>query len=135
MIAKTYVDIELMCRDWLRAGPVGALTTNIFQSMPASSPVPSVIGQRVGGAPMRNEDLPADRSRMSWDCWHTNRPDCYALSAAVITEIENLSQTGGYKTFTGLLLVGEVIGWHWLPDPASDTPRYIVDALMVAVAV
>jgi len=135
MIAASYVDIEKTCVEWLKAGPVGAITQSIFQSMPGSSPVPSVIGSRVGGGPMRGYDIPTDRARMSFSCWQTSRTGAYTLSAALVTEVENLAQSGGYVAPTGLLYVGEVINWIWMPDLASNTPRYVVDALMVAVAV
>jgi hypothetical protein len=135
MITATFIDIELMVKNWLLAGPVGAITQDIYQSMPGSSPCPSVICTRIGGAPMRGSDIPVDRSRISYSCWHTGRTACHTLSSTLVTEIENLAQTGGYADATGLLYVGEVINWTWLPDQASHTPRYVVDALMAAVAV
>lgn len=134
-----YYDAETLVQDWLKSTTVAALVTrtgggvNIFQAMPNASPIPSVVLTRVGGAPALRSDLIEDVARISFDCWANSRTACVALSIAIVTACENLAQQGGFVNEKGRLAVAETVSWLWLPDKASDTPRYVVDALFTAI--
>ena len=133
-----YGDIESAIKAWAMTGPIAPLVTaggrtHIYMAMPTASPVPSVILSRVGGGIRPASDLPIDRARISFDCWGTSRAQAQALSATLVTELDNLAPNGGYTVGGVTLAVAEIILWTWLPDPKADTARYVVDALVTAL--
>lgn len=134
-----YAPTETLSQAWLATTPVAALVTrgpglyNIFKAMPNAAPLPSVVLSRVGGAPVRGSDMALDTARISFQCWAANRDAAAALALAVVNACENLAQVGGFTHLSGLLLVSEVVSVLWLPDPESDTPRYVVDALFTSM--
>lgn len=139
MIVTQFGDVETAVKRWLSGGEVAALVQRnalpmIFLAMPKGSPVPSVILSLIGGGPIR-ADLPETLYRMSFDCWGTTRDEAGAIARTVVAELESLSLTGGYvEPTTGVYLgAAQVIMHRWQPDPDSDTPRYIVDALITTV--
>jgi hypothetical protein len=87
----------------------------------------------VGGAPRRRKDLPEDMPRVSFDCWGNSRAEAAGIAEALIGEIESLGPAGGYVHDGLHLYAAEVATWLWLPDPNTDTPRYVVDALFTTV--
>jgi hypothetical protein len=140
MAIGAYLDVEVLVKSWLATTPVAALVPragggfHIYQAMPIGAPLPSVIVSRVGGAPARRSDVPADVARISMDIFAASRPLAVAIAQTLVAAVENLAQTGAYVTGSSRLEAGEVVSWIWLPDPTSDTARYVVDGLFTAVA-
>lgn len=135
-----YATVEPAIKAWLGTTTLAPLVTrtdgglSIYLAMPPASPKPSVILTRVGGGPRARKDLPEDQARISFDCWGNSRAEAADVAGAVASECESLAQSGGYCHDSGVcLLVAEVAGWLWLPDPNTDTPRYVVDALFTTV--
>ncbi|MDP8971148.1 MAG: DUF3168 domain-containing protein [Actinomycetota bacterium] len=139
MAAHTQVDTELLAWHWTHTTPVAALVTrepgkyNIFRAMPIGSPLPSVVLSRVGGAPPRRSDMPLDVARISFDCWAADRTTAADIARELVGACENLSQAGAYTHAAGILLAAEVVSHIWVPDPESDTPRYVVDAMFTSI--
>jgi Protein of unknown function (DUF3168) len=135
----SYAPTEELAKLWLATTPVASLVIrapgqyNIFKAMPTASPLPSVVLSRVGGAPLRRSDLPLDVARISHDCWAANRTTADDIARALVAACENLAQVGGFTHASGILLVAEVVSMLWMPDPASDTSRYVVDALYTSI--
>lgn len=132
----TYVDAEDVCKAWLLSTPVAPLVNNkIFMAMPAGAPLPSLILSRVGGAPPPGSEVPVDYARISFSIYAATRPQAKEIAKALVGELESIAYTGAVDTPAGRLDVAQVASWVWFPDPVSDTPRYIVDALLVVRAV
>ncbi|HYJ33833.1 MAG TPA: DUF3168 domain-containing protein [Candidatus Binatia bacterium] len=135
-LPRVYVDAEDVVKSWLLTTSVAPLVSNkIYMAMPKGTPLPSVILSRVGGSPQAGSDVPADEARISFDIYASQRPQAKAITAALVSEIESLAYLDAVVTPVGRLDAAEVINVLWLPDPVSDTPRYIVDARMVVRAV
>lgn len=137
-VVTAYADVESAVVAWLATTPVAPLVTragdgglNIYRAMPTSAPLPAVVVNRVGGGPRARSDVPEDVARLSFDCWGSSRADAIAVATALVAACENLAETGTYVTGDGTarLVAAEVVLWLWSPDPNSDTPRYVVDAL------
>lgn len=136
----TYVDTESLVQDWLKASYLAPLVTrgdggvSIFKAMPNASPLPSVVLNRVGGAPARGKDTGEDIARISFDCWASSREQAVTLSLTLVSLIEELGPSGGFRSSTGWLEAAETVSWLWLPDKVSDTARYVVDALFTVLS-
>jgi Protein of unknown function (DUF3168) len=134
-----YATVEPAIKAWLGVTSLAPLLTrpdgglSIYLAMPPASPLPSVILTRVGGGPHPRKDLPEDRPRISFDCWGTSRDQAAAVAGALVSECESLAPAGGHEFDGVCLLAAEVVTWLWLPDPNTDTPRYVVDALFTTV--
>jgi hypothetical protein len=138
----SYGDVAGAVNEWLATTSVAALVTrasdgglSIWQAMPTDAPLPSVVTSRVGGGPTPGSDLPEDTARISHQCWGSARSQARALAIALVGEAESLARNGtGFTAADGtVLMAAEVLLMMWLPDPDSDTPRYIVDAVYVAL--
>lgn len=113
---RTAVDVEKAVRQWARDagftaffGPTGNL--------------PEVVIQRVGGTDQQ--------ARLQFDCWGTYKADAATLAADLATE---LTAVASYD-HDGIRLHGaEWLSTRWLPDPESDTPRYVVEATFFATS-
>lgn len=141
MTDYAYADVDLLVREWLTATPAVASlvpTTSggvaIYQAPPSTPPAKLIVAKRIGGSPVVRSTVPSDRARIQFDCWATKRPDAAQISVAITEAVENLGPRGGFLNPTGRLTTGEVVSWLWLPDPVSDKPRYVVDALLIALA-
>lgn len=136
----SYADVEGLVQRWLLGTTLAATLTrpdggvSIFRAMPKSSPLPSIVLSRVGGAPARGSDVPADVARISFDCWAASRAVAVALSMDLVFLLEELGPVAdGYVEGDARLAVAETVSWLWMPGPDSDTPRYVVDALITAI--
>lgn len=134
-----YSDVETLVQRWLKGKDLAVMHLtrpdggiNIFKAMPKASPLPSIVLTRVGGAPARRSDLPEDVARISFDCWAASRDVAVDMSMRLVDELESLAPLGGFADGPGRLVAAETVSWIWLPDPTSDTPRYVVDALVTA---
>lgn len=140
MSRHTFGDVETAVKAWLSATPsVATLLTrpdtgkSIYLAMPSAAPNPAAIITRVGGAP-RATELPTDVARISIDCFGRTRAEAHALAAAIAAAYDDLSYSGPYVAADGTRLMNaEVVGLLWLPDPATDTARYVIDALVYAL--
>lgn len=131
-----YGPVEQAVKSWLTSTDVAPLVQrsagvySIYLAMPAAAPVPSVIVSLIGGGPRARADLPESRYRLSFDCWGTSRDEASLIARTLLAALGDLSGV----TVDGVTLGGaDVINMVWLPDPDSDTPRYIVDALIATV--
>ncbi len=135
----TFSDVESLAKAWLITTPAGALVAraggghNVFMAMPTSAPLPAIVLGRIGGAPPSRSDTPIDRARISFDCWATTRAAANAIAYATAAACTNLAEEGGYTAGSARLLTAELLALLWLPDPESDTPRYVVDALFTVL--
>jgi hypothetical protein len=136
---NVYADTETIVKTWL-------LTTNltlllerpdggisIYNAMPPKSPVPALIAWQVAGGPRPRKDLPEQQVRMQFDCWGKTRSQAGDIGRTLIAELEDLAQTGGRIVNGTYLGAAATQNMRWLPEPDSDTPRYIVDALITTV--
>lgn len=131
-----FVDAEDVAKAWLLTTSVAALVSNkVFMAMPSGSPLPSVILSRVGGAPLPGSDVPADQARISFSCYAASRPQAKSITVALVGELESLGYAPPVDTAAGRIDTAQVISNLWLPDSTTDTPRYIVDALLIVRAV
>ena len=135
-----FADVEALTKAWALSSTVAPLLTrtdggvSIYLSMPASAPIPALTMTRVGGAPRRRQDLPVDYARMRFSCWGRSRQQAGDIARALVAELESLGHTDGFDNGDARLTAAEVINLFWLPDPESDTARYVVDALIAAVS-
>lgn len=141
MTAPQYGPVDVAVKMWLLSGPVAALTLQpsgqyaIHMAMPKSSPVPAVIVNLVSGGPLSRADLPVTRYRIAFDCWAKTRDAASLIARTIIDQLEQISIGSTGVIAAGVWLgAAESISMRWLPDPESDTPRYIVDALITTVA-
>lgn len=140
MTAVVYGDAEAIVKAWLLTTSVAALVTrpdagkSIYLAMPLSAPLPCVVLTRMGGGPRYGKDMPEDAARMSFSCWGRSRTQAGDIARAVVSECESLSHTGGFTLGTSWMPAADVSRLFWLPDPESDTARYIVDAMVTVVS-
>jgi hypothetical protein len=136
---NAYADLESLVQNWLKLTDLALLLTrpdggvNVFKAMPNKAPLPAIVLSRVGGAPLRHKDVPEDVGRISFDCWGQSRDDAIEISMTLVAELENLAYLGGFVDGNARLCAAETLSWLWLPDRASDNPRYVVDANMTAI--
>jgi hypothetical protein len=138
--AVVYADAEALTKAWALTTSVAPLLTrgdggvSIFMAMPTSAPVPALVMHRGGGGPRARKDLPEDAVRMQFDCWGKTRTQAGDICRALVAELETLTRDGGFSVGDARLAAAEVTNVFWLPDEESDTPRYIVDALLIAMS-
>lgn len=114
MVAETHtaVDVEKAVRHWARAQGFTAF-------FGATDNMPQVVIQRVGGTD--------EQARIQFDCWADYKAPAASLAADLASALTGLSS----YDHDGVRLHGA--DWQatrWLPDPESDTPRYVVDAVI-----
>lgn len=136
----TFANTETTVKLWLIGTSVAALVTrpdggiSIYNAMPTAAPIPAVVLQQVSGGPSALKDLPEQQVRIQFDCWGTTRTEASNIAQTLSSELDQLARTVG-PVINGVYLgATSVPQTRWLPDPDSDTPRYIVDALIVTVA-
>lgn len=141
MTVVQFSDIESETKRWLLTTSVAPLILksggiySAYLAMPLSAPAPSVIISMVGGGPTRSKDIPQADYRISFDCWGSSRDQAGTIARTLIAELESLPRTGGYVDLITGTYIGsaQVLLLRWQPDPDSDKPRYIVDALITTV--
>lgn len=138
-IIRSFVDAEDVVKDWLLTTSVAPLVTvgasaKIFLAMPKGAPLPAVLLSRVGGTSMQGSDTPIDAARISFSVWAANRPQAKTIKLALLGEIESIGYQPEYVGSVGRIKAAELLTDLWLPDPETDTPRYVVDATMYVQA-
>jgi hypothetical protein len=134
-----FADTETVIKTFLLNSGVAPLLkrtdggTSIYNAMPSASPVPALIAFQVSGGPVQRKDLPEQQTRIQFDCWGKTRVQAGDIARTLMSELEWLGRTGG--TVIGGVYLGTAIiqSMRWFPEPDSDTPRYIVDALITTV--
>ena len=139
MTVFIYADVEGLVKAWLSTTDVAPLVTrpdggqSIYMAMPAAAPIPAVVLTRVGGGPRPRSTVPEDAARMQFNCWGKTRAQAGEISRTLMSALESLAPNGGFVSGDARLAAAEVLSVLWLPDPESDTARYIVDARITTV--
>ncbi len=135
-----YVDVEKVVKTWLVGNSVGAGLQKADGTYPIyigglakSNPNPALVLFLVDGGPSAGRDLPEQTSRIQFDCWGTSRVQSESIARALIIELDQISRYGGLLVGDTYLAAASNPKARWLPDPQSDTPRYVVDALLITV--
>jgi len=119
---RTWVDIETALRSWARAA-LPVLEGRVFFGAPADSALPLVTLHRIAGTD--------DRCLVQFDCWAALKAEAAITATAVATALDALT----HAEHDGVLLHGATVEQiRWLPDEESNTPRYVVEATVVATA-
>lgn len=125
--------VERALRDWVRARPtITPLVAPNFVALGATRGTSTSIGiRRVAGAEGAS-DVPTDDALFQFDCWAETESDAADVRDAVIGVFAGLTTTPFTASVlcTGALVVGQ----QWLPDPDTDTPRYVVTVRVLLVA-
>lgn len=135
----TYANTEETVKKWLTGTSVAALVTradggiNVFNAMPKGAPLPAVVLFQVSGGPSARKDLPEQSVRIQFDCWALSRSQGADIALSIVSELDLLQRSVGPIIDGVYLAATSVPNVRWLPDPESDTPRYIVDALITTV--
>lgn len=134
-----YADTEAIVKSWLLSTSVAPLLYrddggySIYNAMPAKSPLPALVFWQLSGSPRPRKDLPEQQAHLQFDAWGTTRQQAGDIARALVAEIENLARTGGTVINGTYLGCGSVQMMRWLPEPDSDTPRYVIGALITTV--
>jgi hypothetical protein len=135
----TYADTETVVKTWLLTSSVAPLLLrtdggySIYNAMPPKSPIPALIAWQVAGGPRIRKDIPEQQARIQFDCWGKTRSQAGDIARTLISELENCALNGGQVIGGVYLGAAATQAMRWLPEPDSDTPRYIVDALIITV--
>ena len=138
MSVVTYTSVEDVTKAWLLTTPIVARLTrpgggvNMFFAMPVGAPLPCLTLARVGGAPTSSE-VPTDVARISFECWGTSKASAGTLAYELVAELDTLARVGGFTLGATTIVAGDILMALWLPDPTSDTARYVVDAHISAI--
>lgn len=123
MVAEphVWVDIEKAVREWLKGALVG-MGRRVFFA-PSGAVFPQVSLTRISG--------PDFECLMQFDVWGSSKVQAAEAGAQVAATLDAL----GRFEFEGILLLGaSVESISWTPDEESTTPRYIVQAIISAMA-
>lgn len=136
---NTYADVETIVKTWLFSTSVAPLVRrddggySIYNAMPVKAPNPAVIAHQITDAPAPRKDLPEQQVRMQFDCWGLTRLQSGDIARTLMSELEWISLSGGRVINGTYLGVAFTQSMRWLPDLESDTPRFIVQALITTV--
>lgn len=120
--AVQWVDVEGAVRAWARSVLDTELDGRVFFSA-RQEKTPQVVVQRLSGVDAA--------CLFQFDVWAPTKAECAALAATLSTRLDQLNR----YVYSGTLLLGaDVTSVHWLPDPESGAPRFIVEATITAVA-
>lgn len=142
-VVVSFADTENVVKRWLidatSVAPLlmrSAGAYSIYLAMPKAAPNPALTVSLVGGGPDNRNDLPQQSDRIQFDCWGRSRDEAGLICRTLMGELDSLARQAGYvEPGSGVYLAAaSVLSKRWLPDPESDTPRYIVDALITTVA-
>ena len=120
--ARTAVDVEAAVRQWCRT-----LDFTAFFGTNNNGDFPQVIIQRIAG--------PDDDCLIQFDVWAdegAGKKQAADEAARLATELTGLS---GFDHDGTRLHDASWTSTRWLPDEASDRPRYIVEAIFFATAI
>ena len=112
------VDVDLAVRDWLR----DVLTIPAFFGVNNGGTFPQIVVMRLGGI-----DAAA---RYQFDVWGGTKDAAAAAAAALATELNGCR----HDTADVRLHGADWTTTRWFPDPETDRPRYIIEAVVTATA-
>lgn len=119
---RVWVDIEPAVRAWLRDAVTSA-GDRVFMSFNEKAAMPQASVERIAG--------PDDACLMQLSAWGAHKADAAQLAAELATVADAL----GRYAHDGVVLLGaRVEDVRNLPDVESDTPRYVVDVTITAIA-
>lgn len=120
--AHVWVDVEKAIREWARDW-VPSLDGRVFFAANDNTKTPQCVVQRISG--------PDDACLVQFDVWAPKKADAAGVAMELATALDALAR---YE-FEGILLHGaNPLNVRWLPDPESNAPRYIVEAIFTASA-
>jgi Protein of unknown function (DUF3168) len=128
-------DVEGALRTWLRDDPTMLAVVNrrVFFGVPAQGALfPLITISRVGGGENSSEAA-IDEAAIQFSVWGQARADCTAAMLALraaLHKIRGRTALTGAVTAYGATINSVV----WQPDPADARPRFIVTALVTAIA-
>lgn len=134
----TYGPVDEAVKQWLKDPAVSSVAAvcggRVYLAMPRSATLPVLLVTLVGGGPAARGDLPLSRYRLSFDAIAADRSTASAIARALLGDLDTLGRDEPGYVAQGVYLGGaDVLSMRWQPDPDSDTPRYIVDALITTV--
>ena len=103
-------------------------STPLAYSDPAKVPSTWIVLSLVGETHEAG-DLGLQQPLIQTDVWGKTKALAAALALAVQTAGRQLSTGQRTTVGTAVIAVGDVSQKRWLPDPTTNTPRYIVDLL------
>ncbi len=106
---------------------------SVYLSMPTANPNPAVLLGLSGGGPMRRKDLPQTSQRFQIDVIGKTRDMACQITLGLIRDMDEIPWQTMYVHNGTYLMSAVVDSMRWLPDPDSDVPRYVIDALVTTV--
>jgi len=122
---RTWVDVEGAIRSWIREA-IPSVNSRVFfgtNDTVFKNKQSQIVLFRVAG--------PDDDCLIQCDVWAATKAEAAALAAELATAADALAR---YSWEGVLLLSATVDSVRWLPDEAADTPRYIVEMTIFAIA-
>lgn len=113
----------------------------VYFVIPAEPEFPLITVRRVGGGEEPLGDAPVDNAVIAFDCWGNvrDKASAYAAKAAVRRALFKI-RTRTVLRAPGVGVEGvdafgaTVNGDVWVPDPANDRSRYVITAVVMAMA-
>lgn len=120
---RTWVDVEGAAREWARDF-VPSVDRRVFFGPQMNNVFPFVVVQQIGG--------PDDRALLQFEVF----ADTKMAAMSVLNELAGAVDRMTRYRHEGVILHGFSLpqGKTWLPDTASDKPRYILDVVVTATA-
>lgn len=121
-------------RDWLKGQDIALVGQRVHAGGPGPDPATgqaSIALQRVGGT----TDNVLDRALFQFDVWAAKGSGhvCETVAMALASLLESTSP--GTQVTEGLVFEGATVeSAVWLPDPASQTPRFVLTVEVVVKA-
>jgi hypothetical protein len=140
-VYPTFTDVEGAVVAWLRALDWSGVTLHdastvavprVLFAYNTKAGGNQIVVTRVGGAPIPGE-VPWDRPMLQCDCWSDETETAAALASFVANAIVAIADEPLGDSERGL--GGEVLSVVRSYGPQSDTPRYIVSAVLTTQAV
>jgi hypothetical protein len=119
--ARTAVNVTLAVREWCRSRGFVA-----FTGVNNNGSFPQVIVQRIAG--------PDDDVLFQFDVWAADGGGARQAEDEAARLASELTGLTTYIYDGCRLLDARWSGTRWLPDPVSDRPRFVVEAVFFATA-
>lgn len=107
------VPVDRTVRAWLR----DVLDVPVFFGVNNDADFPQVVVMRIDG--------PDDAARFQFDVWGGSK-DAAEDTAVALAGVLSAAR---FEAEGGRLLSADHLATRWFPDPETDRPRYIVEAL------
>jgi hypothetical protein len=120
--AVAFPDAEHVATRWLNSSTIGAPASTDLLGWHA--PEPRIVITRVGGTPTLA--IRIDRPRLDVDVYAPTKADAHDLAQAARVRLHELP-TGDHRDLGAVVCnVVDELGLQWLPDPDTNTPRYVL---------